>query len=243
MERPELCRGSVEFVAPAAFLQKPISDPCTLFVVDVSSSSIATGLVSTTVQSIKQSLDAMARNQRLRVGIITYDSALHFYSLKPPRTEPQMYVVSDVDDVFVPCPPEELLVTVADPKCRALIDATLDMIGSVFSSDNAASKGAAKADAKDSKSAAPNANGINNKFNPFGQSGAAAASTAGAPKPFNPFNPTPAAPLTSTDQKDSKSGPALFGTFPPDQSSGGESDNEYGSALGAAATAANLALV
>jgi len=39
-----------------------------------------------------------------------------------------MYVVGDIDDVFVPVPPEELLVRVSDPAARTLLNSLLEMI-------------------------------------------------------------------------------------------------------------------
>jgi hypothetical protein len=62
--------------------------------------------------------DVLAQNKRMRVGIITYDTCIQFYSLKPSSdpdksAQPQMFVVSDVDDVFVPCPTNEILVHVS----------------------------------------------------------------------------------------------------------------------------------
>ncbi len=36
------------------------------------------------------------------VGIATYDSAVHFYSLRSPTAQPQMLVMSDTQDVFAP---------------------------------------------------------------------------------------------------------------------------------------------
>lgn len=36
------------------------------------------------------------------MGIATYDSAVHFYSLRSPTAQPQMLVMSDTQDVFAP---------------------------------------------------------------------------------------------------------------------------------------------
>ena len=38
----------------------------------------------------------------VRVGFVTYAKELHFYNLKSNLAQPQMLVVSDVNDVFVP---------------------------------------------------------------------------------------------------------------------------------------------
>lgn len=38
----------------------------------------------------------------MRVGFVTYNKVLHFYNVKSSLAQPQMMVVSDVSDMFVP---------------------------------------------------------------------------------------------------------------------------------------------
>lgn len=38
----------------------------------------------------------------VRVGFVTYNKVLHFYNVKASLAQPQMMVVSDVADMFVP---------------------------------------------------------------------------------------------------------------------------------------------
>lgn len=38
----------------------------------------------------------------IRVGFVTYNKVLHFYNVKASLAQPQMMVVSDVADMFVP---------------------------------------------------------------------------------------------------------------------------------------------
>ena len=38
----------------------------------------------------------------IRVGFATYSNVIHFYNVKGCLAQPQMLVVSDVQDVFVP---------------------------------------------------------------------------------------------------------------------------------------------
>lgn len=38
----------------------------------------------------------------VRVGFVTYNKVLHFYNVKSSLAQPQMMVVSDVSDMFVP---------------------------------------------------------------------------------------------------------------------------------------------
>lgn len=129
-QRPELCKGSYEFLAGPEFLLRPIQDPHYLFLVDVSYSAAVTGLVTIAMNSIRSALDALEYNPRNRVGIMTFDHQLHFYSLKSEKGEPSMLVVPDVDGPFVPCPSQELFVSVAQG--RDILEALIDLIGTLY---------------------------------------------------------------------------------------------------------------
>ena len=99
---------------------------------DVSYAAAVTGLIQTAVEGIKEVLNALSTNPRMRVGIITYDSAVQVYSLQAGKEQPSMMVVGDVDDVFVPCPPDEICVRVSDPDFRAQLDSLLDLIPTAY---------------------------------------------------------------------------------------------------------------
>jgi hypothetical protein len=53
-----------------------------VFLIDVSAPSIESGLLHTTIETIKRHVMALPGDDRKMVGFITYDSALHFYKLK-----------------------------------------------------------------------------------------------------------------------------------------------------------------
>lgn len=38
----------------------------------------------------------------MRIGFATYDQTIHFYNLKSQMGQPEMLVVTDINDVFVP---------------------------------------------------------------------------------------------------------------------------------------------
>lgn len=149
-QRPELCRGVVDFLVNSDYwVQSDSSDPKLgprvpqpikyLFAIDVSWSSIKSGLLERISQSIK-SIILGARPQDLdhfdddeldlgfppqsskiphqlppgaRVGFMTFDRTVHFYNLKAGLEQAQMLVVPDLDDMFVPIGPESLYV---DPR-------------------------------------------------------------------------------------------------------------------------------
>ena len=51
----------------------------------------------------------MPGQDRARVGFLTFDTSLHFYNMRSTLKQPQMIVVSDISDVFIP-QPDDLLV-------------------------------------------------------------------------------------------------------------------------------------
>lgn len=98
--------------------------------IDVSYSAIQSGMVATAARTILDSLDRIPnKDNRTKVGIITVDSSLHFYNLDPKRTEPQMLLVSDLDDVFLP-QPSDLLVNLTES--MSSIQSLLEKLPSMF---------------------------------------------------------------------------------------------------------------
>uniref|UniRef100_A0A672IYL2 SEC24 homolog C, COPII coat complex component n=1 Tax=Salarias fasciatus TaxID=181472 RepID=A0A672IYL2_SALFA len=65
----------------------------------------------------------------VRVGFVTYNKVLHFYNVKASLAQPQMLVVSDVSDMFVPLL-DGFLVNVNES--RLVIESLLDQIPEMF---------------------------------------------------------------------------------------------------------------
>lgn len=129
VQRPELSRCSVEFIAPSDYMVRPPQPPVYYFVIDVSEASVASGMIQSAVNAIKESLDQLPGTPRTQIGFITFDAHIHFYNLKSSLASPQMLVVSDVFDVILPSP-EDLLVNLQDS--RTVVDALLDALPSMF---------------------------------------------------------------------------------------------------------------
>lgn len=127
-ERPELSRGTVEIVAPSEYMMRPPQPPCYMFVIDVSAPAIASGAVQLAAQTIKEQLDNLPGAPRTRIGFLTYDSTIHFYNLKSTLKAPQMMVVADLEELFIPIP-DELLVNLSES--REVIDTLLDTLPSI----------------------------------------------------------------------------------------------------------------
>merc|ERR1719265_2620440 len=88
-------------------------------------------MLDAAVAGIKEALQSgnMPGGQRTQVGIITYDTALHFYNLNPSLSQPQMLVVSDLEDLFLPLP-EDILVNAAESG-DAIVN-LLDQLPTIF---------------------------------------------------------------------------------------------------------------
>ncbi|XP_062958686.1 protein transport protein Sec24C isoform X1 [Cynocephalus volans] len=135
-DRPELSLGSYEFLATVDYCKnnKFPSSPAFIFMIDVSYNAIRTGLVRLLCEELKSLLDFLPREGRaeesaIRVGFVTYNKVLHFYNVKSSLAQPQMMVVSDVADMFVPLL-DGFLVNVNES--RAVITSLLDQIPEMF---------------------------------------------------------------------------------------------------------------
>ncbi|KAL8523037.1 hypothetical protein ACS0TY_013130 [Phlomoides rotata] len=128
-QRPELLKGNIEFIAPAEYMVRPPMPPSYYFLIDVSISAAKSGMLEVTAQTIKSCLNCLPGYPRTQIGFITYDSTIHFYNLKSSLMQPQMMVVSDLDDIFVPLP-DDLLVNLSES--RNVVEAFLDSLPSMF---------------------------------------------------------------------------------------------------------------
>ncbi|KAJ1966919.1 COPII subunit, partial [Dimargaris xerosporica] len=131
-QRPELNHAVVEYLAPAPYMSRPPQPPVYVFVIDVSFDAIANGSIGVVAQAILESLDNIPNpDGRALVAFLTVDKALQFYSMTPESTEPQMLVVPDVSDPFLPYP-NQLLVNLAE--CRGAVEEFLSRLGEMFRS-------------------------------------------------------------------------------------------------------------
>lgn len=131
-QRPELCKASVEFIAPGDYMVRPPQPPVYFFVIDVSEPAYSSGMIQSCVNAIKSSLDELPGAPRTQIGFITFDQHIHFYNLKASLSAPQMLVVSDIHDVIIPLP-DDLLVNLQES--RQVVDTLLDSLPSMFKSN------------------------------------------------------------------------------------------------------------
>jgi protein transport protein SEC24 len=131
-QRPELACGSVEYIAPAEYMVRAPMPPTYVFLIDVSFAAAANGMLGVTCNAIKSCIDRMTGEGRTRIAIITFDTAIHFYNMRAGLSAPQMMVVPEIEEPFVPLP-DELLVNLSES--RTQVERLLDTIPASFSNN------------------------------------------------------------------------------------------------------------
>ncbi|TIA91225.1 hypothetical protein E3P81_02140 [Wallemia ichthyophaga] len=132
--RAELNHSVVEFVAPSEYMVRPPQPPVYAFLIDVSYSSIQSGMVATVARTILETLDRIPNEDgRTKVCLLAVNHALHFFNLPPNSSDPNMLVVGDLDDPFLPTP-NDLLVNLSE--CRAAIENLLSNLSDMFISSS-----------------------------------------------------------------------------------------------------------
>lgn len=148
--RPELMFGSVEWTATAEYCSRAAVGCRYLFAIDVSHGAVQSGMVETVVEGIRQLLYGSASaaypfagagmQRNTRIGIMTFDSTLHYYNLHAALETPQMVIQADANEVFSPLS-SGLFV---DPvQSRRVIEGLLDSLPSLFSGEAVSVCGAA----------------------------------------------------------------------------------------------------
>lgn len=118
LQRPELTLGTVEFTVPKEYWAKEPVGLRWLFVIDVSAESCNKGFMTGFCEGILNALYGRetpedgedepngagytALPTGAKVGIVTFDKEVHFYNLSPGLDKPQMMVMPDIEEPFVP---------------------------------------------------------------------------------------------------------------------------------------------
>ncbi|KAL8236458.1 hypothetical protein R6Q59_017539 [Mikania micrantha] len=134
-ERPELCRGTVEFVATREFMVRDPMPAVFFFLIDVSMNAIQTGATAGACSAISRVISDLPEGPRTMVGIATFDSTIHFYNLKRALQQPLMLIVPDVQDVYTPLQSD---VIVQLSECRQHLDLLLESIPTMFQNNKTA---------------------------------------------------------------------------------------------------------
>ncbi|EON98891.1 putative transport protein sec24 protein [Phaeoacremonium minimum UCRPA7] len=144
-QRPELSRGTVEFLVPKEYWTKEPVGLRWLFLIDVTQESFNKGFLEAFCEGILSSLYGADENDErdengeikprippnARVGFVTFDKEVHFYNVSSTLEQAQMMIMPDVEDPFVPLS-EGLFV---DPyESKAVITSLLTRLPQMFSS-------------------------------------------------------------------------------------------------------------
>ncbi|KAM3612668.1 uncharacterized protein V6R79_012482 [Siganus canaliculatus] len=129
-KRPEVQNATVEFIASSDYMLRPPQPAVYLFVLDVSHNAVEAGYLKYFCESLLENLDKLPGDARTRVGFLTFDNTIHFYNLQEGLSQPQMLVVSDIDDVFIPSH-DSLMVNLKESK--ELIRDLLTSLPAMFS--------------------------------------------------------------------------------------------------------------
>ena len=109
-ERPELCRGVVEFVAPSEYQARPPKPPPIVCLVEASYASINNGFFQASVDALRRIIPSLPPYTQL--AVVTFDEAVHFY--RQTELGLQQMTVPDATQVCLPLPPSSLFANVGD---------------------------------------------------------------------------------------------------------------------------------
>ncbi|XP_061596517.1 protein transport protein Sec24A isoform X2 [Cololabis saira] len=128
-KRPEVQNATIEFIAPSEYMLRPPQPAVYIFVLDVSHNAVETGYLKVFCQSLLDNINSLPGDSRTKIGFITFDSTIHFYNLQEGLSQPQMLIVSDIEEIFLPTP-DSLLVNLNE--CKELVQDLLKSLPNLF---------------------------------------------------------------------------------------------------------------
>ncbi|KFW69239.1 Protein transport protein Sec24B, partial [Pygoscelis adeliae] len=128
-KRPEVQNSTVEFIASSDYMVKKKLKFIFILNFGKCRYSEACQLKAIAMCVIVQCSLMLPGDSRTRIGFITFDSTVQFYNLQEGLSQPQMLIVSDIDDIFLPTP-DSLLVNLHESK--ELIKDLLNALPNMF---------------------------------------------------------------------------------------------------------------
>lgn len=115
-QRPELIYGSVDFLASQEYMNRPPMPPTYVFLFDVSQPAIESGYLQQAAHTIKGIIEenSLPGGERARVCFIAFDKSLYYFNLRSTLKQPQMLVIPDTNDIFLPCQNDDLMVSLSE---------------------------------------------------------------------------------------------------------------------------------
>jgi protein transport protein SEC24 len=125
-ERAELSRGTYEIVASAEYSVRPPMHPTHAFVIDASSTAVATGATAAACQCVEQALEAVQGGDDARCAVVAFDgAAVQFFHVAAGQQQPAMLVMADIGQPYSPlaAPSQLAPVQAAKAELRDLLQA------------------------------------------------------------------------------------------------------------------------
>eukprot|EP00930_Biecheleria_cincta_P027460 TRINITY_DN19294_c0_g1_i1.p1 TRINITY_DN19294_c0_g1~~TRINITY_DN19294_c0_g1_i1.p1 ORF type:complete len:1020 (+),score=136.57 TRINITY_DN19294_c0_g1_i1:59-3118(+) len=143
-DRPELNKGTVDYVAPSDYSETLPTAPATIFVIEATHRSLQCGLLPQVLCTLR-SLLGFLQAPSSKIGIILFDRALHFFAFYPGLDCARQVTVSDTEDPYAPCGADALLVDSADPRYRSQLDQLFEELPGLLCADGLADHAAGQA--------------------------------------------------------------------------------------------------
>lgn len=97
-ERPELSKGTVEYVVGKEFSSRPLQKPIYGFVIDITKNAFTYGILNMVLSSVKACIELLSDNDRAKVGICIYDTQVHMLTVKNGHIHEVM--MTDAEDAY-----------------------------------------------------------------------------------------------------------------------------------------------
>ncbi|KAJ6235701.1 sec24-related protein [Anaeramoeba flamelloides] len=130
--RSELASGVYEFLPAEDFMNRDPIMPVYFFLLDVTRESTQSGRLSTIAEQLRAILGSgqLFGQGHARIGFLTFDSTVHVWSFNPEKEKPHMFVLSDFDDFYLPCPLKHIIISPNSQK--EMIFQFLDSLPTMF---------------------------------------------------------------------------------------------------------------
>ena len=137
--RPELSRGSVDFLVGPDFSFRPIQEPVYVYAIDISPRAIASGLTMAAIHAVRSSLtadfgssDGINPWDKVRVGILTFHHSIQYYNINENSRDPVKIMIVNSEDPIAALPPHSWLLATATQ--MRLIHLLLETLPSLIAS-------------------------------------------------------------------------------------------------------------